>query len=72
MWAIAQVVIKNGALKGRWLDAVVTAVRPGGTHVDISTQQLRGDLAKFSNKQVPKIPVSDLRHASKSSYKKSA
>ena len=65
-------IIKNGALRGRWLDAVVTAVRPGGTFCDISTQQLTGDLAKFSDKSVPRVPAADLRHAAGSRTKKSA
>ena len=56
-------IIKNGALRGRWLDAVVTAVRPGGTFCDISTQQLTGDLAIFSNSSVQGVPAADLRHA---------
>ena len=55
--------LKKGVLRGRQLDAVVTAVRSGGTLCDISTQQLAGDLAIFSNSSVQGVPAADLRHA---------
>jgi hypothetical protein len=63
-----QIVVKNGPLRGTWLDAVVTRAADAsaargqrGSTLDIRTGALEGRLAKFSHKDVRGVPAADLR-----------